>query len=390
MRVAFINSHPIQYHAKWFRALAEQPGLDVDVLYCHNATQAEQADAGFGVSFEWDVPLFDGYRYRFLRNAARQPSIASFSGLDTPELQTLIRGGQYDAVVTNGWHFKSAWQAIWACWQSGVPILVRSDSHLHTDRGVVKSLLKAAPYRAFIPRLDGCLPVGRWSADYFRYYGAEPNRVHIVPHVVDSTFESESNRVADQRPRFRESWGFGPEDTVFLFAGKFIAKKRPLDFVRAVHRAHVQNPRVVGLMVGDGLLRRDCEAAARESGLPIRFVGFLNQSEIIPAYVAADVLVLPSDGGETWGIVVNEAMSCGKPAFVSDRVGCGPDLVIASETGFIFPLGDVEVLSSLMTEGAADPNRLVAMGENARRRMRDYSVSVAVDRLTQALTRIRQ
>ena len=38
------------------------------------------------------------------------------------------------------------------------------------------------------------------------------------------------------------------------------------------------------------------------------FAGFLNQSEIPRAYVAADCIVLPSDYGETWGLVVNEAM----------------------------------------------------------------------------------
>src|SRR4051812_38594143 len=99
IRVAFVNSHPIQYHAKWFRALTEQPALHIDVLYCHKPTPADQSDAGFGVPFEWDVPLFDGYSYRFLRNVARHPSIGTFSGLDTPELDTMIRRGDYDAVV---------------------------------------------------------------------------------------------------------------------------------------------------------------------------------------------------------------------------------------------------------------------------------------------------
>ena len=44
--------------------------------------------------------------------------------------------------------------------------------------------------------------------------------------------------------------------------------------------------------------------------LPVHFTGFLNQSQMVDAYVASDCLVLPSDGRETWGLVVNEAMSC--------------------------------------------------------------------------------
>src|SRR5205809_1347424 len=100
-RVAFLTSHPIQYHARWFKALADQPSLDLHVLYCHSPTPDEQGSAGFGVPFEWDVPLFDGYASRFLRNVSSKPSMATFSGLDTPEIQTLIRAGHYDAVVAN-------------------------------------------------------------------------------------------------------------------------------------------------------------------------------------------------------------------------------------------------------------------------------------------------
>jgi glycosyltransferase involved in cell wall biosynthesis len=385
MRVAFLTSHPIQYYATLFKALAGQPGLDLEVLYCHNAAPVEQANAGFGVPFSWDVPLFEGYFYRFLRNVASRPSIATFAGLDTPEIQAYIRAAKYDAVVTNGWHYRSAWQAIWACWRYRVPVLVRSDSHLYSPRSPLKTVFKALPYRWFVSRLDGCLPVGRWSADYFLHYGARADRIHIVPHVVDSRFNAEAERCAACRQQLRKRWALDCEQVVFLFSGKFIQKKRPLDFVKAVQEASRYHARVAGLMVGDGPLRAECEALVRNGRLPIRFAGFLNQSEIAQAYIACDALVLPSDGAETWGLVVNEAMACGKPALVSDRVGCGPDLVITGQTGFIFHLGDVTALSALMIDGASRPGRLMAMGENARKVAANYSVPVAVDSLMRAL-----
>src|SRR5439155_13243227 len=131
------------------------------------------------------------------------------------------------------------------------------------------------------------------------------------------------------------------DSTVVLFAGKFIALKRPLDFIRAVAGAPV-----AGLMAGDGPLRGECEALARTLGANIRFTGFLNQREIAGAYSAADALVLPSDQ-ETWGMVVNEAMSCGLPCIVSDSVGCGPDLIEPSKTGFIFPTGNTGALAEI-------------------------------------------
>lgn len=388
MRVAFLTSHPVQYHAGWFRAMADAPGLDLEVFYCHDASPADQANAGFGVPFAWDVPLLEGYNYRFLRNIATQPSTQSFAGLDTPELRLLLQKERYDAVVINGWHYKSAWQGIRACWRLRIPVLVRSDSHLITERHLFKKLLKAAPYRWFIPRLDACLAVGQWSTDYFIHYGARPDRVFVVPHAVDPSFESNSKSLAPRRTQLRERWGLHADEAVFLFVGKFIEKKRPTDFVRAIGLAHRRNPRIVGLMVGDGPLRESCQALVDESDLPIQFAGFLNQSEIAQAYIAADALVLPSDGDETWGVVVNEAMTCGRPCLVSDRVGSGPDLISPGKTGFVFPLGDVNGLSSRMIDCVSRPGQLVEMGENARSRVADHSVAAAVDGLTHALSKV--
>lgn len=113
--LAILTTHPIQYHAAWFRRLAAQPEFSVEVFYCHNATAREHADAGFGVEFDWDVSLLDGYPHRFLRNVARQPGIAGFGGLDTPEIKDIIARERFDAVMINGWHYKSAWrQTRWA------------------------------------------------------------------------------------------------------------------------------------------------------------------------------------------------------------------------------------------------------------------------------------
>ena len=113
--------------------------------------------------------------------------------------------------------------------------------------------------------------------------------------------------------------------------------------------------------------------------MPVSIDGFLNQTEMPNAYAAADCLVLPSDFGETWGLVVNEAMVCGLPAIVSDRVGCGPDLVQDGVTGAIFPFGDVNELARRMIEMAADREKRESMGEQAVIRVREYTVERAAE-----------
>jgi len=85
------------------------------------------------------------------------------------------------------------------------------------------------------------------------------------------------------------------------------------------------------------------------------FTGFLNQTEISRAYVAADCLVLPSDYSETWGLVVNEAMASGLPCIISDRCGCAPDLG-QSKGNLVFGFGDINHLA----------NQLKTIAQNCR------------------------
>ena len=386
MRLAILSTHPIQYHSAWFRALAARADLRIHVYYCHRATPQEHSRAGFGVEFDWDISLLDGYPYSFLQNVAKRAGHGNFSGFDTPQVKEIINSHEYDAILVNGWHYKSAWQAICACWQSRVKVIVRSDSHLHTPRSIAKQAVKSLTYRRFIPRFDACLAAGQWSREYFLHYGANPERIFFVPHAIDSRrFQIEAECFEPRRSQLRREKALDENAVVFMFSGKFIPKKRPLDFVYAIERAVRRDPRIQGLMVGDGPLRATCEDLVRERSVPTRFTGFLNQSQITRAYVASDALVLPSDGGETWGLVVNEAMACARPCIVSDRVGCGPDLVIPQETGAIFPLGDVDALANSMLELAGDSERMISLGLEAQSRLRNYSVETAVEGVLQSL-----
>lgn len=383
-RVAILSTHPIQYHSPWFRCLAERTDMETLVLYCHEARSEDQAKAGFGVAFDWDVSLLDGYALEFLPNVSSRPGLG-FWGMDTPELSTRIARREFDAVVLNGWHYKSACQAILACWRSRTPVLVRSDSHLKTPRHPLKKAAKWPFYRLLIPRLDACLPVGSWSREYFLHYGVKPERIFEVPHTVDSDrIAATASGIVDRQAALRRNWDLPEEDVVVVFSGKFIAKKRPLDFVRSVGKASRLGVRVSGLMVGDGVLRSACAAAAKESGAPIRFAGFLNQKEIVEAYVAADAMVLPSDGGETWGLVVNEAMACGLPCFLSDQVGSAADLIHEGRTGATFPCGDVDVLADLLKR-YADRHMLKRMGQAAREKISGYTPRIAAARLSEAV-----
>lgn len=380
MRLGIVSTHPIQYHSPWYRYIVGHAPFEIEVLYCHRATAADQAAAGFGVAFEWDVDLLAGYPHRFLENRSAAPG-RGFSGYDVPGMGEAIRAGGFDAVLVSGWHYKAAWQAFFACWKAGIPILARGDSQLEGERPAWKSAAMRALYPRFIKRFAACLSVGKRSREYFLHFGARPDHVFFCPHCAPTRPVPSREESAAARAH----WGLPPEGPVFMFAGKLTEMKRPLDFLRAMAVLSERGERVAGLVIGDGPLRGACEETVRQRGLTVRFTGFLNQSEIGSAYAAGDVLVLPSDGRETWGLVVNEAMSMGRPCVVSTSVGCGPDLVEPGKTGAVFPARDWRALADRMTDLTRSSASFAEMGLAARARVAGYGLDAATTGLRLAM-----
>src|SRR5262249_27696108 len=112
IRLGVLMTHPVQYISPWFSHLAQH--AKVCVYYAHKQTPSEQARAGFGVPFEWDIPLFEGYRFTWLENKASQPSVSRFHGCDTPEIEAIMRRERFDAFLMFGWNKKCFLQAGWA------------------------------------------------------------------------------------------------------------------------------------------------------------------------------------------------------------------------------------------------------------------------------------
>lgn len=366
VRTAIVATHPIQNQAPWFRALAREPELDVRV-YFGMVPDADQQGIGFGVPFEWDVPLLDGYDYEVLRNVARRPGIAAFGGCDAPGIAGALRAWHPQVAVLTGWHSKMLIQAWWACVRQGVRRVVRGESNaLHA-----RPAWKRAAHRLWLSGFDRFLAIGAANRDFYLQAGVPAALIHDCPYGVDNArFEAAAAAQRARRGEWRRRWSIPDGATCFLFCGKLVAKKRPLDLLRALGRAVRAGAPAHVLVVGDGELMKEARALVAAAALPASFAGFLNQTEIVAAYVASDCLVLPSDAGETWGLVVNEAMACGRPAIVSDRVGCAADLVAPGVTGAVYPVGDVDALARALGALAGDGSALATMGERARERVR--------------------
>lgn len=384
-RLGILSTHPIQYYVPLYRHLNQLDDVDLTVFYCHKPSP-EELGVGFNVAFDWDIDLVSGYSHVWLKNKSKSPSLQKFNGCDTPAIVNIIQKGKFDAFLVLGWYTKSMRQAMKACWDTKTPVLVRGDSHLRRQTPFYKKIIKRLVYPRFIRRFSCCLAVGQWSEEYFTHYQAK--KIIRSPHFVNNEwFEQQVEKNRPELAHIQNGWHISAEKTVFLFAGKFEEKKRPMDFVHAVRILQTElcpDRKIHGLMVGDGPLREVCEELVKSHKIPITFTGFLNQTEIPRAYLTADVLVLPSTAEETWGLVVNEAMACGLPVIVSDKVGSGPDLVKPNKTGLIYPIGDTQALSKAMRT-FIDKSSVREMGNAAKAHIANYSIKRASDAIMMAI-----
>src|SRR5688572_21488626 len=134
LRLAVVNSHPIQYFAPLYAYLNRDGAIETTALYCSDFSLRGAVDPGFEQAVTWDVDLLSGYRHVFLGKRATSRSPAGFWSLICPEVWKEIRGGEYDAVLLHGYNYAVNLLALVAAKSKGLPVFMRSETHLRLRR----------------------------------------------------------------------------------------------------------------------------------------------------------------------------------------------------------------------------------------------------------------
>jgi glycosyltransferase involved in cell wall biosynthesis len=385
-RVLAIGSHPVQYMAPLLRRMAQHPQLDLRVAYCSLKGAQAAHDRGFNTTVQWDIPLLDGYQWEEIAN--RGSGDESFFGLCNPGLGKLIRREKFDAVLCYlSYLCASFWISYLACRRTATAFIFGTDaSSLIPRSGATWKLhLKKAYWPTLFSLADQVIVPSSPTRDLMLSLKIPEERITLTPYSVDNDWWATQSQQVD-RTAVRASWGATPETAVVLFCAKLQPWKRPLDLLHAVAQARI--PRLLLVYAGEGAQRAEIEREAAALGVAqgIRFLGFVNQSQLPAVYTAADVMVLPSEY-EPFAVVVNEASCCGTPVVASDRVGAARDLVAPVDPVLIYPCGNVTCLAQLLSQLLGDRERLHALGSAARQRMVTWSPRETVARTVEAVSR---
>ncbi len=377
LSLAVVTTHPIQYQCPIWQRLAKLDGIArFKVFFASDFSVRGYRDPGFGTAVRWDGDLLSGYESQVFSHV----NSARWSHLGRRVMMKAVVGFRPDVCLVNAYTPPLYLRVIAACASRSIPVLLRAEA---TDadhaRTRIKQSLRDAALRLLYRQISAFAAIGVNARSHYLRLGVRPDKISFAPYCIDTErFRAQFDRVSRGAERARH--GVPAEAFVVLFAGKLIPKKDPLTLLRALRTTDRVDGRPVYVwMLGDGELRDQIEQFARaEMPGRVKVLGFRPQHELGQVYCDADVMVLPSIFRETWGLVVNEALTFGVPCVVSDRVGCAGDLITPGETGLVFRNGDAKDLSDcvvrLLGQVAEDRE---AIASKCRERVARYTVDAA-------------
>ena len=352
-----LQTHPIQYYAPLYRALAERGRVELKVIYLSDAGVEPYQDPGFGRQVAWDIPLLEGYDFRILQ-ASKAIAGSGFWARRNPRLTEILYEERPDWVLVYGYASAMNWHAVAWARRHGAGVAYYSDTNIRLMRRGWRMLAKQMALRWFFSRIDAFLSPGEANFDYLRYFDVDPSKIFWCPFAIDTArFKTALSKAGD-----------GPVD--FIWAGKMIALKRPLDFVFAVgelvKRGHV---RVKASMIGSGPLLETVRQAAGNLVAQgnLEFRGFVNQLGM-PAELWRGRSFVFSSEHDQYGIATTEAAACGMALIVADINGCVGEHASArpGSNALTYAAGNVGALADCMEKLLTDSGKLRSLREASR------------------------
>jgi glycosyltransferase involved in cell wall biosynthesis len=386
VRIAILNSHPIQYFAPLYAHLNKAPDLDVTALYLSDISVRGGWDDQFGREVKWDLDLLEGYRSVFIGGRGHERTPAGFWSLIGPQVWSELRSGRYDVLWLHGHNYAANIIALLAAKSAGLRIMMRGETHLALPRTGVKFALRKPLLGALYGLCDRLLAIGSANAAFYKAMGVPDQKIFLVPYSVDNDRFTRTSLTNDQKADVKNRYGIPIDQPTILYAAKFTDRKRPMDLLQAVKGLTGKTARPFTLVMGGaGELEQELRAFCSEHSLQnVLFPGFINQSDLPQLYACSDVFVLPSQD-EPWGLAVNEAMCAGLPIVVSREVGCVADLVENGVNGFTPDAGDIEALAAALLKLIEDEDLRRQQGQASLSRIAGWSYQECLEGVRAAL-----
>lgn len=349
------------YRIPVFNALANRRELDLHVVFLSETDPSVREWRIYKNEIHFNYDVLPSWRRR----------LGKFNVLINRQVCSTLNRIRPDAVLCGGYSYLTSWQAAYWARTHRVPLLLWSESTALDKRQRHRPVefLKAQ----FLHMCRAFIVPGRSSYKYLQDFGIPDQRIFTAPNAVDITLFSTSVNDA-RRNQMQVRARCSLPLRYFLYVGRLVKTKGVFELLEAYAQIDTKIRAKVGLVfVGDGEDRAELtERASRIVSGTIQFTGFVHREGLSDFYALADALIFPTHS-DTWGLVVNEAMSCGAPVIVTSVAGCVADLVQDGWNGFVISPQDRTQLAAAMARLASDSELRTEMGSRSRSRIEAYS-----------------
>lgn len=322
--ILVFDSHPVQYKAPLYQELQRLKPGSFEVIYATDASIRGHLDREFGRVVAWNTPLLEGYPSIVLNNEFGTP-FQGWKSLTGRGVYPLMKRRRPQAVLISQFLYQFDLTAYWSALRLGIPVWIRHETQDEAfRRSKIKGVARSLFYRAAYAGVSHAFYIGQLNREHLLRHGMTEARLGFAPYCSPVRLTAEIPAKKKLRHGIRETLGLKPEEILVLFSGKLIGKKNPQLLLDALELLPAEEAKRYHIaFVGSGELEESLRAGANRFPGRIHFAGFINQAEIPAWYLAADILALPSRrAGETWGLVVNEALQAGCAVLMTDAVGC--------------------------------------------------------------------
>jgi phosphatidylinositol alpha-mannosyltransferase len=276
------------------------------------------------------------------------------------EVRAFVQGHDFDILHLHGPFPPNL--SYWALRYSRTTNVATFHSTRFSFRAPGSSLFRWA-FRNWYRKLDGLIAVSMAARDSIRPY--IPGDYRIVPNGVDT-----DRFTAGSRPLPEFS---GPEPKI-LFLGRLDPRKGLEQLLRAFPLVRQAIPEVLLLVVGKDPEERRYRRIAFDGGFTsaVRFLGFVPPERLPSCYASCDVYCSPALGGESFGIVLIEAMASGRPVVASDIPGYR-EVVKNGENGLLVDPHDPSGLAAVLVRLLRDPTLRRTLAARGLESVSDYS-----------------
>ena len=331
MKILFVSNLPAPYRVDFFNRL----GKYCDLTVCFERGSSTERNV------KWENKTNRNYKEIFCK--ARLLGVDKTIGLD---LVKKVKQEKFDHLIISGYASPSVIFLILYCQRKKIPYFIETDGGFYKKDKFFSGLIK----KKVLKKAKGIFTT---CDELVKYYKEIEYKGEIYKYPISSIWNEDIfKQIATdlEKTNLRKEIGIR-EKNVVITVGRFSYKNGyGKGYDKILQAAQILKENSIAWLVIGGEPSEEFVEMKKTMGLDnVYFIDFKQKEELKKYYRLSDVFVLMTVK-DVWGMVINEAMSCGLPVITTDKCIAGLELIQNGENGYIVPVGDSDALAEKVNE----------------------------------------